>query len=267
MKPTIALIGTGWLGGPLLKSLSARNYNLIATTRHTDLASSTPDLNSCVQYLELDLESKPQVPESILNSDIIIYTIPPLKLDLISHFFNQISSDKKILITTSTSVYSREMNEVDEKTPLNPNTSNSPLLVETEHFLKSKFKNCTIVRPGGLYGLKRHPVYFLAGKNDLKNGDDFLHLASLNDCINGISLILEKNRWGEIFNFVCDLRITKNEYYTYMAKKLGLPEIHYQALVLKNHSSRLKISNEYTKKILGLKFEDPKDYRTLDNLC
>ncbi len=249
MNPSITLIGSGWLGGPLFNRLTSRYSNVIATSRHTSTSS-----------IELDLKTKPIAPEAILKSDIIVYTIPPLELECITHFFDQFSPDKKILFTTSTSVYSRVMGEVDEKTQLDPKDSNSPLLVETEKYLMKKFKNCTIVRPGGLYGLHRHPVFFLAGKNNLNNGNEYLHLASLNDCLEGISLIIEKKCWGEIFNFVSDLRIRKKEYYPAMAKKLALPDINYSEDESINDKSTLNVSNLKSKTLLGLRYEDPRNY-------
>ncbi len=259
MNQAIALIGCGWLGKPLALKLKSKNSQLIVSTGH-DRTLELEELG--IQSIPIDLSAKPLIPKVILNSDILIYTIPPLELTLIQSFFNQISPDKKIIFTTSTSVYSKDSGEASEETMIDVKTSSSPLLVKTETYLRGRFKNCTIIRPGGLYGIDRHPVFFLAGRSMLNNGDDYLHLASLNDCLNAITKVIELNFWGETVNVVSDLRVTKKDYYTQMARVLNLPDIHYSESESKINNP-LKISNEKSKNKLGLQYENPLHYKKL----
>jgi nucleoside-diphosphate-sugar epimerase len=100
----------------------------------------------------------------------------------------------------------------------------------------------------------------LQGKTNLKNGDEFLHLAHRDDCVSAIAAIIEKNSWGQTFNIVSDLKSKKADYYPAMAKKLNLIEPVYENLSLPNPT---QISSEKSKKILGLNYIDPRTFLPL----
>jgi hypothetical protein len=244
----ICLIGSGWLGKPLAIQLLAAKYLVTATSR-SGLEST----------LKLDLELKGVVPNDIVDSDVLIYTIPPLDLEFVKTFFDQIPQNKKILFTSSTSVYGKNVGLVDENFKLNINNTNSPLLIETENYLINRFENLTIIRPGGLYGLKRHPVFFLQGKTGLTSGNEYLHLVHQTDCINAIQSILSKNTWGEIFNLVSNEKILKKDYYSNMALKLNLTPPTFIEGVL--NLAQTQISNKKSKLILKIDYLDPNLYR------
>lgn len=209
-----------------------------------------------VKHVCFDLEHDKKIPDELLHSEgPLIYNIPPLQLPLIKHFFSHIAPDRKILFISSTSVYGKNSGNVDEKTELDLTIGNTQLIA-TEAFLQSRFKNLTILRPGGLYGDKRHPITFLQGKKDLTTGDEFTHLVHLQDCIDAILKILENEIWGDIFNLVSDLDMKKKEYYTEIALKLQLEVPRYQMLKKENPTI---ISNKKSKMMLGLIYKDPRD--------
>jgi nucleoside-diphosphate-sugar epimerase len=254
-KTKLCLIGCGWLGKPLAKHLIAKGYSLLATTAHD---KNTEFSNELIPYLRFDLTLSPQVTEEILNADILIYTIPPLELHFIKIFFDQIPIDKKIIFTSSTSVYGKDQGPVNETFIPAPASANSPLLVQTEEYLRQRFKQLTIIRPGGLYGEKRHPIFFLQGKSQLTTGKELLHLVHLQDCINAILKIIDLNIWNETINLVSDLRIEKKEYYVAMAKKLKItPPTYIENQIILNPTN---ISNEKSKKILMINYSDPNQF-------
>lgn len=250
----LCLIGCGWLGKPLAKNLLPEGYKLLVTTA----SDKSPDfLDDGISYITFDLIQDPFSPE-ILKADVLIYTIPPLPLMAVKNFFNHIPLDKKIIFTSSTSVYGKNLGSVDESFALDSENTQSPLLVETENYLKERFKNITILRLGGLYGEKRHPVYFLSGKKDLTTGQEFLHLAHQDDCILAIKKIISNEAWGETINVISDLRVSKKDYYTDMAQKLSLP------LPLYKESDKglkeTKISNKKSKDLLGMTYLNPNEF-------
>ena len=116
------------------------------------------------------------------------------------------------------------------------------------------------MRPGGLYGKKRHPVYFLQGKAGLKTGDELLHLAHLDDVIKAIISVLKTDLWHETFNIVSDLRIPKKDYYTSIAQKLNLSPPQYEDQ--QSIHQETNISNEKSKNMLGLIYKDPNEFCT-----
>lgn len=251
-KEFLCLIGCGWLGKPLADFLFKKNYSVTVTAT----ASTRPDLLADgISYIGLDLNSAQDLPSAVEKADVLIYTIPPLELTVIKKFFDKIPNDKKIIFTSSTSVYSKQSGATDESAQLDLDQTSSPLLVETENYLRQRFANITILRLGGLYGEKRHPVHFLAGKKNLKTGNEFLHLAHQEDCINAINAVLDKKAWGEVFNIISDLRVTKKEYYLEMARKLSLPLPEYDEVDC--GARYTKISNEKSKKKLEISYLDP----------
>lgn len=255
-KNSICLIGCGWLGLPLAKSLIEAGHSVSVTTatdRYTEL------LNLGIHSEILDLSQSPSLLLSHLNADVIIYTIPPLDPQYISDYLEQLPKDKKIIFTSSTSVYSKNSGQINEEKYLDEKTSQSPVLVKTEHILLSKFKSVTILRLGGLYGLKRHPLYFLQGRKNVAGANEYLHLVHLDDCVQAISQVLNLNQWGEIFNIVSDLRISKKEYYHFMAEKIKLtpPEYTNETTLLDQQTN---ISNEKSKNLLKINYLDPRNY-------
>lgn len=246
----ISLIGCGWLGHDLAQSMVAQNFSVIGTTSGKKPSS----------YIPLDLAACPIVPDVILKSEVIVYLIPPLELSVVQHFFDQIPDDKKIIFISSTSVYGKQLGEVEESLELSNANTSSPLLVTTEKYLRERFKSLTILRPGGLYGKKRHPVFFLQGKIALKTGEEKLHLAHLNDVMAAIMAVIDRNIWGETFNIVSDLRVAKKDYYTAIAMKLNLTPPQYENLTGEN--SQTSISNLKSKNVLGIQYLDPNEFCT-----
>lgn len=239
MKKNIGLIGRGWLGTPLEIALRNNGYQVFSTT------SKSFDI------------TKDAIPKEFHDCDILIYTVPPLGLKEVENFFNKIDSNKKIIFTSSTSYYGKNQGLVNEESLSSKEITSAPVLFESENFLKNKFKNLTIIRPGGLYGEKRHPVFFLAGRTGITTGNEHLHLVHQMDCINAMISILKKDIWNEDFNLVSDLRILKKDYYLMMAKKLNLTPPEFSEIEIKNPTN---ISNQKAKEKLSINFLNPEDY-------
>lgn len=248
-KLKVSVIGCGWLGLPLCKRLQSLGYEIITTSSHQDKINLLSD-----QFTILEFDLIKQNPdEQLLNSDFVIYTIPPRELDLVEAFFRKLKADQKTIFISSTSVYGKMQGDCTEDTPKFPESKNGKLLLETETSLKKLVKNLTIIRPGGLYGEKRHPINFLQGKTDLDNGQELTHLVHLDDCINAIIKIMTLNLWGNEFNLVNDIRIKKEKYYPETANLRGLIAPQYKKITneIKNQTN---ISNEKSKRLLSMKY-------------
>ena len=235
----ITIIGCGWLGEQLATSLAVRNdVEVIKSRRST-----------------FDVEHFHHLPAEFQGTDVYVYSVPPLALPKIEKFFLTLSSEQKILFISSTSVYGKNLGEVDEETQLDGCDGNS-MLLGVEAFLRERFKNAAIIRPGGLYGLKRHPVTFLAGKKALTTGCEDTHLVQGADVVKMIEAIIDRQSFGETFNGVSDFVMLKKDFYTAMARKKNMALPEYLDCELKNPT---KISNAKAKRILGISFHDPLD--------
>lgn len=241
----IGLIGVGFLGKPLAIKLTKEGYDVVGTTTR-----------------EFDLLKDP-VPENLKQCDVVIYDVPPLTdIEAVDRCFQQFSRDQKFIYISSTSIYGPSAGPIDESYSPPENSPYAPVVLNLEKIARKNFHNLCLLRFGGLYGntewARRHPVTFLAGKTNLKTGSEFLHLVHVEDCIEAILSVLEENFFPGEFNILSDLRITKKDYYTYMAKILGLEIPQYDEVELKDPT---KISNEKSKELLGITYKNPLDYR------
>ena len=256
----IALIGMGYLGTPLAHSLVKLGHQVTATKTSTTSLPSTDQL----QILQLDLTEltdQSPLPLPIVEADIVIYNLPPIEPQFVKLFFAKLNSHQKIVYTSSISVYGKNMGDIDEHTQIPSPSTNSPIVLELERHLREHFARAALLRLGGLYGntphKKRHPVTFLAGKKDLRSGDEYLHLVHISDCIQAITQVIAKDLFPTELNIVSSLRILKKDYYTFMAQKCHLEPSHFSEILTANAT---RISNQKSIELLGLQYQNPVDY-------
>lgn len=239
MKNTIGIIGCGWLGFPLAKSLIQAGYNVHGSTTNKDKLDALEKEGIKPFLVILGEESvSGSLAEFLVQVDILIINIPPrlrgnykenyvLKMNLLHNEIGK-SSVKKIVFVSSTSVYGTVEGEVTEETFPMPVTESGRQLVEAEKIFKNdKSIQTTILRFGGLIGPNRHPITMLSGKKGLSDGNVPVNLIHLDDCIHLIKTVLENNWWDQIFNGVYPDHPLKRDYYYQMADKNMLPRPQY----------------------------------------
>ncbi|TBX71352.1 SDR family NAD(P)-dependent oxidoreductase [Flavobacterium silvisoli] len=231
----ISILGCGWLGLPLAKSLLKKGFSIKGST--TSVAK-IPVLEAAgIKAFQIEVKESmiEGAIQSLLDqSEILIIDIPPKlrglaaenfvkKMENLTSFIEQ-SSVEKVIFVSSTAVYPDDNNIVTEETQPKPDTESGRQLLETELLLhrNSNFKT-TVVRFGGLIGEDRHPVHFLSGQDNIENPEAPINLIHLEDCIGIIESIIEEKCWGQTFNAVAPFHPTRKYYYTQKALELGLP--------------------------------------------
>ena len=182
----ISILGCGWLGLPLAKSLLDIGYCIKGSTTSSDKISVLKNTGITPFNINLTEDKiEGEIDLFLVNSEILIIDIPPKlrrdskdtsialsmtfvdKIQTLMPFIEK-SSIEKVLFISSTSVYaddtSNALSVTEETKPLPDSESGKQLLV-SERLLKSNpnFKT-TIIRFGGLIGVDRHPIIFLAGR-------------------------------------------------------------------------------------------------------
>jgi nucleoside-diphosphate-sugar epimerase len=238
----ISILGCGWLGLPLAKALLQNSYIVNGSTTSEEKLAVLE--NAGIAPFLIALSEKKITGNLALfleNSKILIIDIPPKlrgaeKENFVSKIRNVIpfiekSPVEKVLFISSTSVYGEENDTVTEDTPVNPDTESGKQLVVAEQILQSNtnFKT-TVVRFGGLIGDDRHPVKFLAGRENLDNPEAPINLIHQEDCISIILKIIENYAWNETFNAVTPYHPSRKIYYTAKAidLQLALPKFDHQ---------------------------------------
>ncbi len=231
----IAILGCGWLGFPLAKSLVSDGFLVKGST------TSESKLNFLLEHkiepflIAASAENiAGSIEEFLSEVEVLIIDIPPkLRGNSTDNFVQKIKNlipyiekakVEKVLFVSSTAVYADENLTITEKTIPNPNTESGKQLVETELLLQnnSNFKT-TILRFGGLIGEDRHPVKYLAGKENLENPDAPVNLIHQEDCIEVIKKIISSESWNQTFNAVAPFHPTRKEYYVQKAIIFNLP--------------------------------------------
>ena len=233
----ISILGCGWLGLPLAKSLIEKGFSINGST--TSLEKIALLEKAGISPFQINLfEDKIEgnIDLFLSNSDVLIIDIPPkLRGDSKENFLAKIqniipfiekSSVEKVIFVSSTSVYSDDNSIITKETNPNPDTESGKQLLKVEELLQSNSNfQTTIVRFGGLIGDDRHPIKFLAGRKNIENPNGPINLIHQIDCIGIIEEILKQvqndNR-NEAFNAVAPFHPTRKEYYTQKAIELNL---------------------------------------------
>lgn len=230
----ISILGCGWLGMPLAKHLLLNGYSIKGST--TTEAKLEILKNEGISPFLISLQANDishEIVDFLENSEILIINIPPglrgssgesfvSKMDNFIPFIEK-SSVKKVIFVSSTSVYADENQIVTEETIPNPETESGKQLLEVENLLlQNTYFQTTILRFGGLIGEDRHPINFLAGRNNIENPEALINLIHQVDCIEIIHKIIEKEVWNTVFNAVAPYHPTRKKYYTEKALELNL---------------------------------------------
>ena len=230
----ISILGCGWLGIPLAEALIKNGFSVSGSTTSIEKISFLNNLG--VEPFLLSIEGntiKGDVLSFLKESSVLIINIPPkLRGNLADNFVEKIavlipfiekSNVEKVLFVSSTSVYGDSNKTVFETTIPVPEGENGKQLLASEKLLQeNKNFKTTVIRFGGLIGKERHPVTFLAGRNNLENPNAPINLIHQDDCIGIILKILKSNFWNETLNAVAPFHPTREEYYTKKAKEFNI---------------------------------------------
>ncbi|SFE49447.1 NAD(P)H-binding protein [Flavobacterium xueshanense] len=230
----ISILGCGWLGFPLAKALLKKNYLVNGSTTSAEKLDVLKNAGIAPFLIVLsENKTTENLTNFLENSEILIIDVPP-KLrgreteNFVSKIRNVIpfiekSSVKNVLFISSTSVYNDDDPFVTEKTIPKPDTESGKQLLETEQLLQnSSHFETTVLRFGGLIGEDRHPIHFLAGRENLDNPNAPINLIHKEDCIGIILKIIENDAWNEAFNAVAPSHPSREMYYSQKALDLDL---------------------------------------------
>ena len=275
MNRKISILGCGWLGLPLAKSLLSKGYEVKGSTT----SESKLDVlkNAGISPFQIQLEEHQiigNIEDFLKETDVLVIDIPPgLRREVATSngmtFVNKVktlipfienSGIKKVIFVSSTSVYgdSFPIVEITEETNPNPDTESGKQLVIAETLLQSNLNfKTTVIRFGGLLGDDRHPIKFLAGRTNVENPEAPVNMIQREDCIGIIekTLDLAQNdnwEWNQTFNAVAPQHPTRKAYYHKKAEIFNLP----LPTFAEDSASKGKIiSSKKVETILGYSFQ------------
>lgn len=210
-KHVWGIIGLGWLGSALAQQLEQAGQLFWGTHRGD------------FDWL------KDRFPEDFC--DVLFLNTPPLlSLDPEDYVGKiPIQKGQRIIFISSTSVYGSQSGEVVESTLPQPLSESQNWLCKVEQSLLEKFKDqVVVIRPGGLIGGARHPVYYLAGCKLLADGLAPVNLIHREDLLKIIMTVAQAPSPPSLINAVAPFHPSRADYYSGWARKLGLPEMSFR---------------------------------------
>lgn len=174
----------------------------------------------------LGAEISEKMLEAILESDYLLFCLPPSALHYEPSFYELIQKlvDKKFegnfIFISSTSVFSENQGEVDESSNPIPTTTNGKILLNCENYLRtSGLKSWNIIRPAGIIGPERHPANFFK-TNVLPSPSAPLNLILVNDLGKIIMRVIELKLNKEVIHAVQATNLSKKDFYQLAREKI-----------------------------------------------
>ena len=130
---------------------------------------------------------------------------------------------RHVLFVSSTGVYPDEARLMRETDALSTRDAASDVLRAEGHFVPRYGQwLSTVARLGGLIGPDRAPGRFLAGRQDLPQGNAPVNLLHLDDAAGVLAAIIEHQLWGRTFNVCAPDHPLRRDFYPAAARHLGL---------------------------------------------
>ena len=231
----VSIIGLGWLGMPLAISLLGKGYQVVGSK--TTLDGLEAARMSGIDAYPLVMRPQPECDaddwEQLLKCDVLIITLPASRTPEKGEVYRQsvqILVDSalskqvpRIIFISSTSVYGDTEGEMTEDSPRHAVRQSGKILVELENWLHDLPNvSVDILRPAGLIGPDRHPGRFMAGKQELPEGNCGVNLVHQEDVIAAITLLVAQPQGGHVYNLCAQMHPRKQDFYPAMAKSLGI---------------------------------------------
>ena len=163
----ITIIGCGWLGLPLGKSLVENGYNVFGTTRSERRVPTIEATGMGSILLDKAGSFTQNSTEKMGLSDFLIITIPPNWSEAPEEYAHKLQSfvtefppSTTIIFTSSTGIYPKKSGTYSEDYIFSVQEQKSALF-QAEKMLLSLPNRAYILRLGGLFGPQRHPITFL----------------------------------------------------------------------------------------------------------
>ncbi len=268
----IAIIGFGWLGFPLGKSLLEKGHEIVGTTTTLSKIKSLKENGFSVEQLDLSMDLPQNLNSFFEKTDICILNFPPKrnKSNADNRFYGEqllkaiqpFTAETKFIFVSSTGIYPDSISLAKEDEFNRLDLVNENHLAFAEEVLYQKLKErLTIVRMAGLIGEDRLIAKYFAGKVNLPNGKSPVNLIHQKDCIGIIEAIIKKQIWGEIFNACASEHPTKEAYYTFCCDKLKLTKPEYANE--ENTPISKIVDNNKSKSILDYRYklDNPFDFQ------
>lgn len=223
----ITLIGCGWLGLKLGKSLVSENHTVFGSTTTKE---KLPDLEEAgIRPFLFNAVENEHIPQEITTSTaLLVLTIPPIKRDnpftyasVLASIIAQFPPDCQVIFTSSTGVYPDREGTYDETYTFAQEELSA--LYHAEQAVTNAIQPSTVLRLGGLFGEDRHPIHSLVKRGSISNPEGKINFVHRGDVINFVKVLIGSSFSNEFYNLVYPDHPERGAYYHAAAKHFGYP--------------------------------------------
>lgn len=259
----IAIVGLGWLGFPLAKSIQSKGHEVVGSTRTNSKIETFKVAGIESVILNDSFDNSQELIRFFENTTVCILNFPPNRKenpDNLKAYGQQavriaslFPSNCKFIFVSSTGIYPDENQLAEEATfDRNAHAEDNHLAFAETELEKLLGTRMTVVRMAGLIGENRNLAVYFSGKENLPNGNAPVNLIHQTDCIRLLEQIIAKNCWGETFNACASEHPTRAEYYTFACEKAG---IQLPSFLTDSIWQGKTISNEKSKNVLEFTYQ------------
>ncbi len=245
---TISILGCGWFGLALAKTLVANYYSVKGSTTSEEKLAELQDLG--IAAYQINLNEVDDFPFDFFKTDVLLIAIPPraktedastypAKLKRVAEAATK-SGVKQIVLISSTGIFEDGNFVVNETNIPNPATASAKGLQDGENLFKNDTQfTTTVIRFGGLLGPGRNLARFFGEKLNLANGNAPINLIELQDCIGLCLHLLKTQKFGHTYHGVVPHHPKKSDFYTRLCEVsgMGLPDFKHELLEWKQVES------------------------------
>ncbi len=233
--PVVAILGCGWLGTAMARHLLAAGYPVLGTTTTPAQVAVLTEMGVRSHLLQLGADFGPPAEEVLHDllrvADVLVLNVPPRAAaagtypTLLRPVHRAVAAAGigRVLFVSSTSVYPNEPRAMREADALSNRDAASDVLRAEGHFVpRYRQWQSTVVRLGGLIGPDRAPGHFLAGRQDLAQGNAPVNLLHLTDAVGVLAAIIQHEAWGHTFNVTAAEHPLRRDFYPAAARYMDL---------------------------------------------
>ncbi|MEL7431071.1 MAG: NAD-dependent epimerase/dehydratase family protein [Chlamydiota bacterium] len=266
----VAIIGCGYVGEALARSLSSKGFLVTCTVK---TVRNIDHLNPfCQKVYYTTGEEASNIRAIIQENDVIIVTLAAknredyrntyLKTAETFRSLGKVPAGKHLIYTSSTSVYGHHSGKwVDEDSPLLGETENVKILIETENAYLSLTNmgwKVTIFRLAEIYGPKRtlrSKIESLEGRVLGGDGANYSNMIHQSDITGALEYALSHPLEG-IYNLADDDHFLRKDLYRILAEKYHTKHVLFDPNIQKIRGDNKRISNRKIKSA-GYAFTHP----------
>lgn len=244
-KPSVGIVGCGWLGKALTTELIEHSHDVVVTTqRPENLAlltaygarvecfSATPFSHhkshaECSSELSVDSA----IHLNVFKQSCLVIAITPMirqgKKDYAEKVHRivklaEAGNVKQIILISSTAIYNGNVGDVDESASIDLSQEKPRIMNDAEQIALSFTGDSIILRFAGLVGPDRHPGKFLTGNRLLSDPEAVTNLIHQKDAVGLLFKLIKQAPHTNIYNGSSHTNVFKRDYYGRAAEALGL---------------------------------------------